>query len=270
MRYAEFAPPAAIAPYVHCLWVFEGQDAAEPQRIAPDGRCELILHWRAPYLERTPDGGWVPQPRALFAGQLTRPLHLMALQPAGVVGVRFRTAGAGAFLQASVGQLTDRRRALPNGPNLTRAGDEAGRLAAAASYVAANLAPRAPDGRIVAAAARIRASEGRVPLETLCADAELTARALQRRFLDEVGVSPRMLASIVRFRRLFEALQAPDVETWTEAAQAAGYFDHPQMSRDFGRFLGCTPREFLRARRGLASSLTGDAANVQGVRRRPS
>jgi AraC-like DNA-binding protein len=265
VRYAEFAPPEAIAPYVHCLWVFEGQDPAEPQRIAPDGRCELILHWRTPYRELTPDG-WVSQPRSLFAGQLTRPLHLIAEKPAGVVGVRFRTAGAGAFLQAPVGQLTDQRRALPDGPKLAGARDEDSRLALAASYVAANLDPRTSDGRIAAAAARIRASDGRVPLETLCKEAQLTPRSLQRRFLDEVGVPPRMLASIVRFRRLFEALQAPEVETWTDAAQAAGYFDHPQMSRDFSRFLGCAPREFLRAQRGLASSLTDAAANVQVAR----
>ncbi len=59
MRYAEFPPPEALGPYVHCLWVFEGQDAEEPQRIVPDGRCELILHWRTPYLER--DGAnWTP------------------------------------------------------------------------------------------------------------------------------------------------------------------------------------------------------------------
>lgn len=256
MRYAEFAPPEAIAPYVHCLWVFEGQDPAEPQRIAPDGRCELILHWRTPYLERTAEG-WTPQPRALFAGQLTRPLHLMAQEPAGVVGVRFRTAGAGAFLQGPVGPLTDCRRGLADAPDLAAADDEDARLALAASYVAGRLAPHALDDRIAAAAARIRASEGRVPLEALCAEARLTPRALQRRFLDEVGVPPRTLASIVRFRRLFEALQAPGVETWTDAAHAAGYFDHPQMSRDFSRFLGCPPREFLRAQRGLASSLTG-------------
>ena len=54
---------------------------------------------------------------------------------------------------------------------------------------------------------------------------------------------------------MFEALQAPDVASWTDAAQAAGYFDHPQMARDFRRFLGCTPSEFVAAQQGLAASL---------------
>lgn len=254
MRYEEFAPPAALAPYVHCLWVFEGREAEEPQRIAPDGRCELILHWRAPYLERAAEA-WTPQPRALFAGQLTRPLHLLAREPTGVVGVRFRTAGAAPFLQSQVNPFTDRRLALSGAPDLTAFPDEAARLEAAGTYVVERVDARFHDHRVVQAAALLRASEGRVPLDELAAKVELSPRMLQRRFVEAVGVPPRTLASIIRFRRVFAALQAPDVANWTDAAQAAGYFDHPQMARDFRRFLGCTPSEFLAAERGLAVHL---------------
>jgi len=264
VRYAEFPPPPELEPYVHCLWVFEGQDAHEPQRIVPDGRCELIFHWRAPYLEQTA-AGWAPQPQALFAGQLTRPLHLLAREPAGVVGVRFRAAGAPAYLQSHANPFTDRRLAITDAPDLAAAADEAERLARTAAYVTSRLQPQFHDARIAEAAAEIRASEGRVPLDDLSAKVGLSPRALQRRFLEAVGVPPRLLASIVRFRRVFAALQEPGVESWTDAAQAAGYFDHPQMARDFQRFLGCTPSEFLAADRGLAAHLVDDA-NLQAGR----
>ena len=254
MRYEEFAPPPALVPYVHCLWVFEGQDAAEPQRIVPDGRCELILHWRGPYRERI-DGEWRIQARAMFAGQLTRPLHLLRREPAGLVAVRFRAAGAKVFLHQSLAQITDRWVAVTDAPDVSTAPDEAARLALAADYVTSRLRPELFDAKVAAAVAELRASEGRVPLEELCAKAGLSARALQRRFSDCVGVSPRMLASVIRFRRVFAALQEPDVTNWTNAAQAAGYFDHAQMARDFRRFLGCSPGEFLRAERGLSASL---------------
>jgi AraC-like DNA-binding protein len=254
LRYAEFPAPKALEPYVHCLLVFEGRDANEPQRIVPDGRCELILHWRAPYLERT-EGEWRPQPRALFAGQLTRPLHLLARDEAGVVGVRFRTAGAAAFLRSRVNGFTDRRFPVRDAPDLAAAPDEPARLALAAGYVEARIDARFHDRRIAHVVGKLRESEGRLTLEALCEAADLSARVLQRRFLAAVGVPPRLLASIVRFRRVVEALQQDGVASWTDAAQAAGYFDHPQMARDFQRFLGCSPSEFLRADRGLAASL---------------
>src|SRR5947207_15268927 len=47
MRYEEFPPPAALAPFVRCAWRFEAspdEAAAVPQRIVPDGRCELVVH----------------------------------------------------------------------------------------------------------------------------------------------------------------------------------------------------------------------------------
>jgi AraC-like DNA-binding protein len=265
MRYTELPPPPELADYVHCLWIFEGEDAAEPQRIVPDGRAELVLHWRTPYLEKVGDA-WVPQPRALFAGQLTRPLHLLAREPAGVVGVRFRTAGAPAYLQGHASTFTDRRLPVIGGPDLAAAPDEAARLALAATHVAERIDPRYHDRRIAAVAAEMRASEGRLPLEALAARAGLSPRILQRRFRLAVGVPPRMLASIIRFRRVFEALQEPGVVTWTDAAHAAGYFDHPQLARDFRRFLGCTPGEFLAGRKGLAASLAD--ANLQAAPRR--
>jgi AraC-like DNA-binding protein len=254
MRYEEFPPPPHLAKYVHCLWVFEGQDSAQPQRIVPDGRCELILHWRGPYQELA-DGRWRTQAKAMFAGQLTRPLHLLRREPAGLVAVRFRAAAARCYLRRPVSEITDTWVPVAGAPDVGQGASEAERLALAVDHVTARLDPSLYDDKVAAAVAELRASEGRVPLDDLCATARLSARALQRRFAEAVGISPRMLASVIRFRRVFAALQERDVTSWTDAAQAAGYFDHPQMARDFRRFLGCSPSEFLRAERGLAVSL---------------
>jgi AraC-like DNA-binding protein len=244
-RYAEFEPRADLAPWVACVWTFDGRDLDEVQRIAPDGCCELIVHHGAPYLEMT-TGGWVRQPRALLAGQLTRPLHLRCDGEAGVIGVRFRTEGAFACLGRPLAGFTDRRVALDISPGAT--------VEAVQDHVAGEIARLAapPDAVVARCVERL---EGGATVEALCREASLTPRTLQRRFATRIGVSPRMLAAIIRFRRLFEALREADAATWTEAAQAAGYFDHPQMARDFRRFVGCTPSRFVAAGRGLATSL---------------
>jgi len=64
-----------------------------------------------------------------------------------------------------------------------------------------------------------------------------------------------MLAAIVRFRRVFDALQQSDASNWTEAAHAAGYYDLPQLDRDFRRFTGLPPSTFAKSGPGLATSL---------------
>jgi AraC-like DNA-binding protein len=64
-----------------------------------------------------------------------------------------------------------------------------------------------------------------------------------------------MLADILRFRRVFDAIERDSARPWTDAALAAGYFDQSHLVRDFRRFVGCTPTEFAAARPGLASAL---------------
>lgn len=245
-QYAEFAPQPDLAPYVACLWVFEGRDADEDQRIAPDGCCELIIHRGEPYLERGPDGVLFGQPTALFAGQLTRPLHLRARGDVSVIGVRFRTAGARAYVGRPMRVFTDRRVAWPVADGIG--------LEDVQAHVAREIARQAVAADPVLDRC-IAGLEAGVSIEALCRDTGLTPRTLQRRFADRVGVSPRMLAAVIRFRRVFEALREATTETWSDAAQAAGYFDHPQMARDFRRFVGCTPSAFVTGRPGLATSL---------------
>src|SRR3954463_1454119 len=98
MRYREMPPPADLAAWVRCAWLFEAPAAGDaPERIVPDGRPELIVHAGAPFAELGDTGLPRPQPLALLAGQLTLPLQLRSTGPALVVGVRFHPHGARAL-----------------------------------------------------------------------------------------------------------------------------------------------------------------------------
>ena len=271
-RYAEFAPPPALAAHIHCMWLFAGREDGIEQAVPPDGRCELIVHRGTPYEEHTVDGRWQAQPTLLFAGQLTRPLVLRARGEVAVLAVRFTPAGAWAFAGRSMATLTDRRidlAALHGEAEvaalrtaLDRADSEAARFAALAAYVQRQIARR--DGRRDAAVERcverLLTSEGRVPLAELGALCGLAPRRLQRRFAEVVGIAPRTLAVVIRLRRVFDALRDAPWSTWSERAQAAGFFDHPQMARDFRRLLGRAPSEWTQAGPGLASSLADPEA----------
>jgi hypothetical protein len=95
------------------VWRFRAGGPGEgPERIVPDGRCELVVHVGRPFAEIAADGTQATQPRALFAGQVTRPLHLASRGAPHVIGVRFHPAGARAFLGRPVDGATDRRLAL--------------------------------------------------------------------------------------------------------------------------------------------------------------
>jgi AraC-like DNA-binding protein len=271
-RYQEFAPDPALAAHVHCTWSFAAREDGAEQAVPPDGRAELIVHRRRPYDERDRDGTWHAQPALLFAGQLTRPLVLRACDEVEVVAVRFTPAGAWAFAGVAMSTLTDRRVALAGlhgvaatdalVASLDAAADTAERLAVLGAYVRRQIDLH--DGRrdldVERCVERLFASEGRVALAELCRLAGLGERQLQRRFADVVGIAPRTLAVVVRLRRVFDALREAPWSTWSERAQAAGFFDHPQMARDFRRLLGRAPSTWARDGRGIAASLVDPAA----------
>lgn len=256
--YEEFPPPSELADVVRCYWCFRSDGAeSEPQRIAPDGCPEAIIHVGAPYWELTRAGA-IQQPPVLFAGQITQPLVLQARGVADVFAVRFKPDGARAFYGSAMNTATNKRvdLRLLHGERATRLFDA---VAHSASMDAFKLVSAYVADTINAASFRFESSVRAAVQEleetrAIRSDWAGSERRSQRLFADWVGVSPRMLAAIFRFRRVFNAIE--ENAGWVKSAIDAGYFDQPQMVRDFRRFLDCTPRDWARAKAGLSKALT--------------
>lgn len=249
--YQEFAARSSLRDIVHCVWTFQAPFDDTPQPIAPDGRCELIVQCGAPYRE----GDGMLQAKVLFAGQTTQPLILCATGEVCVVGIRFHPEAARAFLGFPADRVTDKRVPL----DIIHPGRQAERLhdqdlsqtvSRAQDYVEMRVRGFAIDCDVRDAVVAMLAEREEIP-----APAELSERQWQRRFKSEVGVSPRQLQSVLRFRRVFDEIDRPERPGWVEAALAAGYFDQPQMARDFRRFLGVSARQWAAQRAGLATAL---------------
>ena len=250
--YEEREPSPAIRPWVRRIWTYTRAEAdAEPQPICVDGCPELIFDLGPPHEERRAGGALALQPQAMFVGQLTRPLWIQAPGPTRVFAVRFEPDGAFEWLGRPIHAATDThldlmelrpewtRRMLTE---LQRAVDP---LAALESGVAEDLDGAAPPDPTVRAAINALYDDQLVSLD----------RAGQRRFLKRVGIPARTLRAILRFRKVFVAIDADGEGGWVAAALAAGYFDQPQMARDFRRFLGLTATEWARQKAGLARAL---------------
>ena len=257
-RYQEFEPPAALRPFVRTIWTYAAP-APEPtvQRIAPDGCPELVVDIGAPYEEQGEDGVFRLQPRALFAGQMTRPLVMRPVGPTELVAIRFEPDGARDWLGRPLAEATDRR--LDMVGRLAGVQPPAGDPAAQVEIMARWLEDqrRAGDWSLDPAVRREIEAAGHDRPSTACSPTE--HRALQRRFRDRVGVPPRIFRSILRFRRVFDLAVGPEAVGWLEAGLEAGYFDQPQLARDFRRFLGCTATDWAREQIGLARRIASQS-----------
>jgi AraC-like DNA-binding protein len=75
-------------------------------------------------------------------------------------------------------------------------------------------------------------------------------RALQRAFDESVGISPKGLARVLRFRQALRAIERTVAgggqPSWTTIAYDAGYADQPHFIREFKTLAGITPAEYAR------------------------
>jgi AraC-like DNA-binding protein len=259
MRYEEHPPPAAVAPFVACLWTLTGEaTGATFDLILPDGRPELVVHRGDPFRRKLPSGAVRRQPRSLVVGQM---LGAVALAPGARVeslGIRFTPAGLAPLCPFPQARLTDRivaagTLAAPAVRRLVVTALDAATLPRALATLATALprefaAAPAPDPRLLAAVAAIAASGGRTPLDTITRRLGTSPRWLERQFKNAVGVTPKRLARLVRFRRALAALDAGRTRRGAALALDHGYYDQAHFIADFRGFAGDAPRRFVQAR----------------------
>lgn len=110
LRYAQFSPAGELHRWVECYWRLTGEAglAPHPQRILPDGYLEIILHLGDPFLRADEGTSAVRQARTLFAGQMIRPVRVMATGHTCVWGIRLHPWAAAAVAGVPASELTDR------------------------------------------------------------------------------------------------------------------------------------------------------------------
>jgi AraC-like DNA-binding protein len=256
MRYVEIKPAVQLARFIECYWTLEsdGSAASSPQTepILPDGCVELIFNFGAQFVEHY-DGKVIRQPVSFLVGQMTRP---MLIAPTGfvcVVGVRFHPGGTLPFFRLPMHELTDATVELCVVSNylerrlFERVGQESSllqKVRAVETCLNECVRNSRQDSWILGLAAKIVSEAGLISVDTLASSTGISSRQLERRFLQEVGVTPKLLCRILRFQRIFRSIDENDGR-WATAAADCGYYDQSHLIRDFKQFAGETPSVFL-------------------------
>jgi AraC-like DNA-binding protein len=264
-EYLELPAPKPLDALIHCFWFLRGpMEGAEVQSVVPDGRMEIVLHLGEPFAEVGADGVARPQATALVAGQLTAPFRLLPRGPADVVGIRFRSEGARSVLGFPADEVNDQVAPLGEicpglAGKLLRAASRhslPGERVLALAGVLSSLVRHEPPPLVTEVVRRLDTPRSPA-VHTLSAQLGVTRRTLERRVRAEVGLSPRMLSRVLRFRRAFRMLDQAPAGTSARIATAAGYFDQAHLIRDFRRFAGAPPAAFLASDPALTRALLG-------------
>ncbi len=262
MRYRQWAPTSALSPLVDCWWTLEGVAHEQPQLILPDGHVELVFHLGHRPWVVAPNGHRDRQAPALIAGQLSG--GTLAFEGSVcTVGVRLRAAAARVVIRSSAEALNGRLEPLHqvNSELARRVSSSCGPsnveecIHAIEQALLPFLISHPPDSATAAAAALIDATGGALSIDQLSTSVGISPRSLERRFVREVGVPPKVYSRLVRFQRAVAALSTGD-RRLIEVALDSGYSDQAHFTREFHSFAGVPPTRWLTNEQELSRYFT--------------
>jgi AraC-like DNA-binding protein len=240
------------------------------RRELPSQRVVMIVNLGEPIRVLAPGGpeGWSDQPEGFFAGLHDSYALTETRGSQAGVQVDLTPVGAHLLLGLPMHELSHRvvrldelfggaaalfREAVAEAPGWPE------RFAVVDDFLVTLLdRARSPVPSVTRALGRLRESGGTVPVGVIAAEIGCSRRYLIARFREQVGVTPKLLARILRFERVVGLVDARTGMGWAEIAQVCGYYDQSHMIRDFNQFAGGPPREFARRRLPDGGGVIGD------------
>lgn len=263
MKFALVDPPPLIADSIKSIWWARGtkQEFEAPEPIVPDGCVEIVFNLGDRFINAETGAR---QPRALLAGQMTRPVIALPTGDVDLIGVRFKTGRAGAALGLPMWRLQDQLiaasdviRGVDGLADDLRSVSESDRLGHLAHAIGENLDGIDADAmrHVDEALQLIDATRGSIAIESLASRVGITRRHLERQFKEYVGLSPKHVARIARIHSALDLLQRQPSLSGAEIAATCGYSDQAHLIRECQELAGQTPQRLKTTERSLAGLL---------------
>lgn len=168
-------------------------------------------------------------------------VDLSAVRPPGA------GAWAGSLPARDIGDLSAALAALPDW------NERFGLLDDVLTYWAGTGTPASP--RVVRAWGELVRTGGALPVSRLAEEVDWSVRQLEKRFREQIGVTPKAAARVLRLQRARRLLATGHGQA--ETAALCGFYDQAHLSGEFRAMTGCTPGRFATARSTPPGARTG-------------
>ena len=251
-------PHSLLSPYIAKIWVFESSGrlpAQERKLIVPNANLKLTLTYRNGIAARVDGKDLLQRDNELtLTGLIDAPVILDPYEDAqtGTIIIEFNPLGAYRFFRL---QYTEVKNEITNLADLTGNGAESLRTQLAESadisqklqllqnFLIKQLENNPADLIYDHCIHRITATDGLITVARLEKETGYSARWLNRKFSEHLGISPKNLAEIVRFKQFYQAYSIGVSSHTLKQHIYHYYYDQSHFLRAFKRFTGTTPTE---------------------------
>lgn len=268
MIYQTFPQHPDLETLVKCYWTLEipaGSDAPK-QRIIPDGCIEMAFILGDDIKRYISEKDFILQPRAMVLGQTIEPFYI---QPTGYVNtfaIRFYPYGFANFVSTPIKHLANKETPIELlfgdkaskelESKIIQAKDTKERIEIIEDFLFGTLNNKTTIDKIVKTTIdALLSTSGSSQINSIVKDDLSKRRLLERKFLKQIGISPKQLGKVIRLQAALKMLLNRKAENFTHIAYESEYYDQAHFIRDFKEFTGVTPSEFIKAENMQLSTL---------------
>jgi AraC-like DNA-binding protein len=266
---AMYFPDPPLAACVEMLWYVAGRAHFGRDRRLPAGKAHLLFNLgAAPTLfSRAANGADRRFPTCWISGQQNSYFETGSHGDTVLLGAQFHSHGAYRLLRIGQHELADQvieleallgDRVLALRQRLLDTPSPQVCFALLEQW----LVERLDHGTrvhpaVLATSLAVGKNPGRVQMAELSRNIGLSQEHLIRRFREQVGLTPKAYANILRFEHALSLARARTT-SWSQIALTTGYYDQSHLVRDFQRFAGRAPASLMRDRRPDGDSIVID------------
>ncbi|WP_295892021.1 DUF6597 domain-containing transcriptional factor [uncultured Vibrio sp.] len=268
MDYQTFQPHSDLESLISCYWTLEVPSSEDPQkqRIIPDGAIEMAFILGDDIKRYTSEDNFILQPRAMILGQTIDPFYI---EPTGYVdtfAVRFYPYGFANFVSAPIKTLANKETPIDTlfeettarklEQDIIQAADTKQRIEIIESFLLKQLSHQETVDHIVRTTIdTLLTTKGSSSIRDILKENLSKRRQLERKFVKQIGVSPKQLGKLIRLQSALKMLLNQEGEKLTNIAYENDYYDQAHFIKDFKAFTGVAPKEFLGNENMALSSL---------------
>jgi len=252
-------PPPALRPFVESVvgYHYEGFEPGV-HRGLPSRYLTVVVSLDRPLDMTWPDERQAPVSfEALAGGMHAVPVSIYHDGVQHGVQLQMTALGARALLGMPASELA--HQVVPLDAVLRGAPELADRVATAGSWaerfaaldavlaqaVTRTSPPRPARAEVTHVFDRLAATSGGLNIEGLAHEVGWSRRHLAEQFRREYGLTPKLLARVLRFERARSMLTQPRRPSLAEVSAVCGYADQAHMTHDFVAFAGVSPLGWL-------------------------
>ncbi len=251
MKFDSYIPCDILKPYIRILAISESEMASQ-YKVLPGTELVIGFQYKG-QLAYSTEGKKFPLASSGLTGLMDQFRVFSHDAEIGSVLVFFKEGAAASFFRepihelfresVSLDQFMLRSELLILEERLQASKTDPEKINRVEEFLISKMNSTLPDLLVVSAISMIYKSRGNIRIKEMLTELHISQSALEKRFRQVVGASPKKFASIVRFKYTIHSHDRN--KSLTDLGYEAGFYDQAHFIKEFKQFTGDTPESFF-------------------------